>query len=150
LQTQLTGVQTQLNSQLNDKQIAFGKKPNDEQVKELDQLFAAARLQLQNAQQEAVDTVQKERTHLTNQLFDILRPYAKRIANERGLDIVMLKSDLLVFDHSPETDITNEVIAAVVNAKADISLKPARTDAKPVESTQDANSPDKQPAPAKQ
>lgn len=150
LQTQITGVQTQLNSQLNDKQIVFGKKPNDEQVKELNQLFASAKLQLQNAQQEAHDVIQKERTHLTNQLFDILRPYAKRIANDRSLDIVMLKSDLLVFDHSPETDITNEVIAAVVDAKADLVLKPAHPETPPREASKDTNASENSTAQSKQ
>lgn len=122
LQTQLTGVQAQLNSQLNDKQIEFGKKPNKEQINELNKLFATAKLQLQNAQKQAVDVINNERSYLSSQLFDFLRPYAKRVANERGLDVVMLKSDLLLFDHDPNTDITNEVIDAVIKAKADVKL----------------------------
>lgn len=143
LQTQLTGVQTQLNSKLNDKQIEFGKKPNKEQVKELNQLFTTAKAQLENAQQKAVSVVKTERSHLSNQLFDIVRPYAKRVANGRGLDIVMLKSDLLVFDHNPKTDITDEVIAAVVEAKADVTLQLSKnndkpdTSSKPIDKTTD-------------
>jgi len=118
LQNQLTGAQAKLNSQLSDKQTEIGKKPSKDQLKELNQMFTVAKTQLQKAQQQAQGIFQKERSHLANQLLDSVRPYAKRVANKRGLDVVVLKNDLLVFDFSPDTDITNEVIAAVINAKA--------------------------------
>jgi len=125
LQTQLTGAQEKLNSQLTDKQQAIGKKPSKDQLAELNQMFAEAKAQLQKAQQQAQGIFQKQRSHLASQLLDSVRPFAKRIANQRGLDVVVLKNDLLVFDFSPDTDITNDVIAAVIDAKADKMNQPS-------------------------
>ena len=71
--------------------------------------------------------IQQQRSNLVDQLYDLLRPYAKRIANERGMDVVLLKSKALVFDYKPEADITDEIIAAVVEAKVDLGLKKAPT-----------------------
>jgi len=90
-------------------------------------LFVNAKVQLAQAQQQAVDVVQRERDSLVLQLHDLLRPYAKRVANERGLQIVILKSQAMVFDHDPTTDITDEVIASVVQAKADFVPKMEQT-----------------------
>jgi Skp family chaperone for outer membrane proteins len=123
LQTQITDVQGQLNTQLAEKQGKFGDKPTEQQRQELNQLFTAAKSQLQQAQQQAMETIQQQRSSLVDELFDLLRPYAKRIANERGMNVVLLKSKALVFDNSPESDITDEVIAAVVEAKVDLGLK---------------------------
>jgi Skp family chaperone for outer membrane proteins len=145
LQNKLTEVQTQLNTQLTDKQGEFGSKPNEEQRKLLNQLFANAKLQLQQAQQQASDVIQQERSNLISQLRDVLRPYAKRVAGKRGLDVVILKSDTLVFDNSPDSDITDEVIAAVVEAKADLQAAPNATP--PVPATSPDNKTEKNPAP---
>ena len=132
LQNKLTEVQNQLNTQLNDKQGEFGSKPNEEQRKILNQLFVNAKLQLQQAQQQASDLVQQERSNLIYQLRDILRPYAKQVAGKRGMDVVILKTDTLIFDNSPDSDITDEVISAVVEAKAEFKAAP---NAAPTEAT---------------
>ncbi len=123
LQGELTKVQSELSTKLSEKQEKFGDKPNEKQKDELNQLFVNAKVQLQQAQQQAVNVVQRERDSLVLQLHDLLRPYAKKVANEHGMQIVMIKSQTMVFDHDPTTDITDEVIAAVVQAKANFVPK---------------------------
>jgi Skp family chaperone for outer membrane proteins len=128
LQNQLSEVQLKLNTDLIEKQENFGDKPSAEQRQELNQLFVAAKRQLQQAQQQAEGALAQQRANLADQLYDVLRPYAKSVAKQKGMNVVLLKSQALVFDHSPETDITDEVIAAVLDAKATGSLK-VKTDA---------------------
>jgi Skp family chaperone for outer membrane proteins len=129
LQNELTQAQDELSVTLNDKKEKFGDKPTKEQKKELDELFVNAKLQLQQAQQQAIGLIKQEENNLLVQLYDLVRPYAKRVANEKNMEIVMLKSDTLIFDHKPEADITDEVIAAIVAAKA--TLTPAEEKAAP-------------------
>jgi Skp family chaperone for outer membrane proteins len=126
LQGSLAKVQEQLNAKLTEKQDEFGEKPSDEQKQELNALFADARQRLQSAQQQALGIVERQRSNMVNQIYELVRPHAKRVASDRQFDIVMLKSDTLVFDHAPDTDITDEVISELIRAQADQTLiKPA-------------------------
>jgi Skp family chaperone for outer membrane proteins len=117
LQAELGKVQNTLNAQLGAKQEKFGDKPSKEQKEELNKLYGAAQLQLQQAQQNAVARINKERSQSVAQLHDTLRPYAKQIAADHGMKVVLLKSDTWLFDSDPSADITDEVIAAVLRAK---------------------------------
>ena len=128
LQNELSQAQQVLTVSINEKKEEFGKKPSKDQQKELDELFVNAKLQLQQAQQQALGVIQQEQSSLVNQLYDVLRPYAKRIANEKGINVVILKSDTLIFDYNPDSDITDEVVAAVVEAKAIFTPKTQKSE----------------------
>ena len=118
LQGELTKVQGELTAQLTEKQESFGEKPTEEQQKELTALFTVAKQQLQSAQQEALNELNRQRTNLVGQLYETVRPYAKQLADERGVNVVLRRQDLLIFDYDPSLDITDEVIDALIAARA--------------------------------
>ena len=119
LQGELTKAQDTLTVQLTEKQENFGEKPTDEQQQELNALFANAKQQLQTAQQEALNVLRQQRTNLVGQLYETVRPYAKKLADERGADVVLRRQDLLLFDYDPSLDITDEIIDALITARAE-------------------------------
>lgn len=118
LQNELTKVQGGLTAQLTEKQESFGEKPTEEQQQELTALFNAAKQQLNSAQLEAQTALQRQRSNLVGQLYEAVRPYAKKLADERGVDMVLRRQDLLIFDYDPSLDITDEVIDALIAARA--------------------------------
>ncbi|TPW18764.1 MAG: outer membrane chaperone Skp [Halothiobacillaceae bacterium] len=122
LQKKIGDIKETLTKELVEKQGKLGDKPSKEQKQEVEQLYIVSQQKLQAAQQQALDLMQKQRTNLTTQIYDIVRPHAKQAASQRHLDVVMLKSDALLFDHEPNTDITEEVISNLIKAKIDPQL----------------------------
>jgi Skp family chaperone for outer membrane proteins len=124
LQSKLTEVQTNLTKQINDKKDAIGKKPTEAQREELAQLFGNAKKQYQQAQQTATQNLESKRSQLIISVRDKIRPVARKVANSRGKNVVLVKSDILILDYDTSADITDAVIDEMLITHKDVKVAP--------------------------
>lgn len=85
--------------------------------KQVNQNFSTAKAQAQQ-------NLSQHRQQLIEQFRDAVRPAARKVAQQRGLSVIVTKQEPLLYDFTDEADITNEVIE-VLRASA---AKKASTD----------------------
>jgi Skp family chaperone for outer membrane proteins len=105
----LQQVQTQMRSQLEQKQKEIGQTPTAKQQSELEdlsnQLDQRYREELNKAQQSS----NQMHTSLIGQFRQKVEPIAQTVARERGFDIVMTRTDSILMV-SPRSDLTSDVL----------------------------------------
>ncbi len=79
--------------------------------KQVNQSFNTAKVQAQQ-------NLSAHRGQLVQQFRDAVRPAARRVASSRGLSVIVTKQDSLLYDFSPDHDITAEVIQALRTSSA--------------------------------
>lgn len=122
LQTKLTEVQDNLTKQITDKKNEIGKKPTEAQREELAQLFGNAKKQYQQAQQTATQNLENKRSQLIVSVRDKIRPIARKVANSRSKNIVLIKSNILILDFDKSADITDAVIDEMLITSKPVSV----------------------------
>ena len=70
------------------------------------------------AQAEATSKLKQMQFDLVKDFREQVRPIAKRIANNRGMTVVLIHNEAFVLDHDPSTDITDAVISDMPRASA--------------------------------
>ena len=73
----------------------------------------------QNAQQSYQQTLQQRRGGMVLGYREKIRPFARRVAEARGLTIVLTTADNVLLSQ-PSVDITNEVIDQMQKAPAEV------------------------------
>ena len=121
LESQLNTIQKELQSKVDEKKKKAGNKPGKKQQAELNNFAGQAQIQLQNAQRQASDKLGQERARLITELREKIRPLAREIAESKGMRVVIIKNNAVVLDYSPETEITDDVIQALLKKKSDQS-----------------------------
>lgn len=86
-------------------------KENDVQLANWQQ---QANANLSKAKQQAEQDLQKHRARLIAQFRDEIKPAARRVAQARGLSVIVTKNDSVLYDFSSAADITEAVIAELV------------------------------------
>ncbi len=94
---------------LRSRRERMGEEPTEEQQRELIRFETQAGQQLQAQLQESQRQLREYHQKLVRDLHQKLRPLAREVATRRGLDMVMLRSDLF-FIVNEELDITGELI----------------------------------------
>lgn len=112
LAQELNTLQSDLQARIAGKQQDFGtESPSDAQRQELSDMIGQAQQEYQQAKNEATQKLKQQQFDLVQAFRDELRPIAKRIANDRGMSVVVILNDAFILDHDPATDITDAVIA---------------------------------------
>lgn len=113
LSTKLGETQKGYQSELEKSRAALPETLSDEDNQKLLQLSQSLNQQFQSKQREAQEELNATRLALVNRFKEEVKPVAKKIALSRGLEVVILKSELILT--ALETvDITDEVVVTMV------------------------------------
>jgi Skp family chaperone for outer membrane proteins len=118
----ITKRQTSLSQQLVDlakrynEQIAEQKKKLAETAAEQEKVTLATWQQQANAnltkvKQQAELDLQRHRVQLIAQFREEIKPAARRVAQSRGMSVIVTKNDSVLYDFAPAADITDAVVA---------------------------------------
>jgi Skp family chaperone for outer membrane proteins len=99
-----------------NEQIAEQKKKLAETAAGQEQVTLAnwqqqANANLNKVKQQAELDLQRHRAQLIAQFREEIKPAARRVAQSRGLSVIVTKNDAVLYDFSPAADITDAVIA---------------------------------------
>ena len=108
---QISELATGLRNRVEAERAKLGAEPSGEQQVELRNLLAQAQLQLRRGQDEARRRAQQVQAQLVAQFRAEVTPFAERIARERGINVVLIKTTVLW--SAPESDLTQAVIDAM-------------------------------------
>jgi Skp family chaperone for outer membrane proteins len=139
--------QTSLSQQLVDlaksytQQIEEKKKTLAETAPEQADVTVAswqkqANANLNKVKQQAEADLKKHQATLVAQFREQIKPVARRVAQKRGLSVIVTKNDNVLYDVAPGADITDEVIADLIAASPAASAaaaKPLQAAAVPTE-----------------
>ena len=93
----------------------FGEEPTDEQSQELRELTANLSAQFSQEQQKAQREIELLRVSLARRFREEVRPVAREVAAARGREIVMTKTDMVLYAPA-DADITDEVVERMLTA----------------------------------
>ena len=116
LSDQLTAAQKESQADFEKFKDSLGAKPTEADNQKLAEHGRALNLQLQQKQQQAQQELNAKRAALVNRFREEIKPVALKIAANKGLGLVLLKSDLVVLGNDPALDITDEVVAELMKA----------------------------------
>ena len=111
LQTQLASAQKELQEEFTRLKEVVGETPSTEENQKLADLGRDLNGKFQQKQQSARQEISNKRSELVMRFREEIRPVALRVASARGLNIVLVKSDIVVLANALDADITGDVIA---------------------------------------
>jgi Skp family chaperone for outer membrane proteins len=128
LASQLTKTKTELQSQLDSSAQALGDKPSDADKQKLVELGQSLNARLQSKQQEARQELSQKQVSLIQQFREEVKPVAQKIAAGKGMNTVLLRSDIVVLSADPSVDITDAVVAEMISSgKGTATATPSAT-----------------------
>jgi Skp family chaperone for outer membrane proteins len=77
-----------------------------------------ANANLNKVKQQAELDLQRHRAELIARFRDEIKPAARRVAQSRGLSVIVTKNDNVLYDFSPAADITDAVVADLLAARS--------------------------------
>jgi len=113
---QLAAAQKDLQEEFERQKQTVGDKPTPADTQKLTELGRALNVQFQQKQQEAQQELAAKRLALVNRFREEVKPVAMKIAAARGLEVVLVKSDVVVLGNEPGVDITDEVVGEMTRA----------------------------------
>ena len=72
---------------------------------------------LAKAKGQAKADLANHRTELVRQFREAVKPAARKIANQKGLALIVTKNDAVIFDYSQTADITSEVVQELLSSQ---------------------------------
>jgi len=114
LGAKLATAQKDLQEEFLQLKQSLGEKPTSKQNQQLADRGRELNEKFQQAEQSARQEIASQRTDLIVRFREEIRPIALRIAAERGLTTVLVKSDIVVLANDPSVDITDTVAAELV------------------------------------
>jgi len=108
---QLTAAQKEAREKFESFRQSLSARPTDADNQKLVDLERDLNLELQQKQQQAQQELNTKQATLINRFREEVRPVAMKIASDKGLGVVLLKSDALVLGNEPALDITDDVVA---------------------------------------
>jgi Skp family chaperone for outer membrane proteins len=105
-----------LQSELNEKQQALGEKPTDEQKAEFVKLGQGLNTELQTKLQTAREQLNAEQVDLVRQFREEVKPVAQKVAAKKGMNLVIVRSDIVVLSADATVDITDDVVADMITS----------------------------------
>ena len=108
-QQNVTMIRDTLRAQLEQETARLGRNPTEAQKARLNQLATAAETRMREVVASADQEGNQLRARLILEFREEVEPVARRVAARRGLSIVMIKQDHMLYIN-PEVDITDAVI----------------------------------------
>jgi len=133
LQSNLQAVQMNLQKNFQDNQLKIGKTPTDQQRVQLGKMLADAQNKLKQAQNSAAIELKNKQEELVINFRNTIRPISNKIAQQQGMNVVLIQNDNVILGFDKKVDITDAVIAELKKLKKDkdsTSKKPATPAAK--------------------
>lgn len=124
LNQQFAAIQASYESKFEETKSEVGEAPTDEQAQQLNALGQQLNLRLNQTRQVAQTKLSQHRLQLINLFREEVKPIARQVAKERGLDVVVSKNDTVIFAFTPAADITEQVIERMI-AAAPAHVKPS-------------------------
>jgi len=123
LNTNLQTLQKKLTTTIQESQKKMGDNPTNEQRAELGKTLTSVKIQMQQAQLSAETELKKAQDTLIIKLRKMIQPVAKRIASQRGMQVILFDNNNVVFGKDQKTDITDAVIAELKKQGGDLPEK---------------------------
>ena len=111
LNQQLVELAKNYNAQLAERQKALEANHGQEGGVTLASWQQQANANLSQVKKRAAQDLQSHRMQLVTQFRERIKPAARRVAEGRGLSVIVTKNDSVVFDFTGTADITQEVIS---------------------------------------
>lgn len=118
LYQQLVQLAKSYNDQITTRKQTAAKEQTPPERVTLAAFEQEAEAKLTQAKQQAAQNLSAHQAQLVKQFRDQIRPAARRIANERGMSVIVTKNDSVVYDFSQTVDITEAVIAELSTVAA--------------------------------
>ena len=110
LNQQLTTVQAEYQTQIEEKEKEYGEAPTEDQNLQLATLNQQAAVNLNAVRQKAQTMLTNHNRQVLGSFREQVKPLANQVADEKGLSIVITKNDAVVFVYKNAVDITDEVV----------------------------------------
>ena len=136
LSQQLVDLAKSYNQQIEDKKKTLTEAPAEQADVTVASWQKQANANLNKVKQQAEADLKKHQATLIAQFREQIKPVARRVAQKRGLTVIVTKNDNVLYDVAPGADITDEVIADLIAASPVASAaaaKPLQAAAAPAE-----------------
>ena len=136
LSQQLVDLAKSYNQQIEDKKKTLTEAPAEQADVTVASWQKQANANLNKVKQQAEADLKKHQATLIAQFREQIKPVARRVAQKRGLSVIVTKNDNVLYDVAPGADITEEVIADLIAASPVASAaaaKPLQAAAAPAE-----------------
>ncbi len=114
LSQQLVELAKSYNQQIAERQKTLGETPPDQSKVTLANWQQQASESLSKIKQQAELDLQRHRAELVAQFREEIKPAARRVAQARGLSVIVTKNDSVLYDFSPAANITDAVVAELL------------------------------------
>lgn len=131
LGNKLAAAQKGLQDEFLQLKQSLGENPTAEENQKLADRGRELNEKFQQEQQTARQEIANKRTDLVVGFREEIRPTALRVASDRGLTTILVKSDIVVLANDPSVDITDAVVADLVGKTKSPSSPSATPEASP-------------------
>jgi Skp family chaperone for outer membrane proteins len=142
LDQQLQAAQKSFKEQIEAKEAEFGDQPTDEQKQTIAAYKQQANAKLLEAGRKAQANLEQYRNQMVASFRDEVRPFAKQVASEKGLSVVIPRNEGFLLSIDEGVDITNDVILSFQSKKPaaapTAAAKPAAITPKPTTAAADS------------
>lgn len=136
LSQQLVDLAKSYTQQIEEKKKTLTEAPAEQADVTVASWQKQANANLNKVKQQAEADLKKHQAQLIAQFREQIKPVARRVAQKRGLSVIVTRNDNVLYDVAPGADITDEVIADLIAASPAASAaaaKPLQAAAAPAE-----------------
>ena len=101
-------------AQISEQRQAIAQHPDEDRKVNLAAYEEQAHAGLSKARKRVQTDIARYRAQLIQGFRDEIRPTVRRIANQRGLSIVVTKNDSVIYDYGAAVDLTESVLQALM------------------------------------
>ena len=129
LSQQLVDLAKSYNQQIAEQKKKLAETPAEQEKVTLANWQQQANKNLNQVKHQAELDLQKHKAQLIAQFRDQIKPSARRVAQTRGLSVIVTKNDSVLYDFAPSADITDAVVADLLATRtaAQTTAGPAAT-----------------------
>jgi Skp family chaperone for outer membrane proteins len=139
LSEKLAGIHDSLNKQYASRKETLGEKPTTEQQQELKSLEKRLSLRVRREQAQAQSDLAVYQQGLIARFREEVKPVARKVAAAKGLSIVLTKDEGLFLAVEPAVEITDDVIAKLLENQATLPPRMSEAPAKKKAKQKSAN-----------
>jgi Skp family chaperone for outer membrane proteins len=133
LSQQLVDLAKSYSQQIEEQKKKLAEAPPEQGDITLANWQQQANASLNKVKQQAELDLQRHRAQLVAQFRDEIKPVARRVAQSRGLSVIVTKNDNVLYDFSPAADITDAVVAELLARTPVSPPQTAQLPAQPVQ-----------------
>lgn len=126
LSQQLVDLAKSYNQQIEEKKKTLTEAPAEQADVTVASWQKQANANLNKVKQQAEADLKQHQATLIAQFREQIKPVARRVAQKRGLTVIVTKNDNVLYDVAPDADITEEVIADLIAASPVASAAAAK------------------------